>query len=209
MRPIRRTRSLTATVLVTLMLGACTNGGPSRAAVANKEAGGPVTFVVLGDDRADGSQVRDSLHEAWPQRVFTKSLPQRTVYVDLGSERTTVADARRDQVPATLDLQPTVVAVWLGHADSQQATSNDRFESELGALVDDLRHAATRGAGGATTKLRVLLLAADPYVDAVRRAAHDHDAEVVDVHDIDVDTGGSPAQQQVADAVSKAIGKLS
>lgn len=196
-----------ASLVASVVAAGCTDKGPSRAAVADRAAGGPVTFVVVGDDRATAGQTRDALHQAWPQRVFTRSLPRRAVYVDLATDGATVGDARRAQVPAAGDLKPTVVAVWLGHADSQNATSQDQFEAQLGALVDDLRHASEGPRPrSAPTKLRVLLLAADPYVDAVQRAARDHDADVVDVHSIDVDTGDPRAQQQVADAVSKVLG---
>lgn len=184
----------------------CTDKGPSRAPVADRPAGGPVTFVVMGDQRATAGQTPDALHQTWPQLMFTRSLPRRAVYVNLASDGATVADARRAQVGAAHDLKPTVVAVWLGKADSQQATSQDRFEARLGALVDDLRRAAADPGPPPATKLRVLLVAADPYVDAVKGAARDHDAEVVDVHGVDADSGDARSQQQVADAVSKVLG---
>src|SRR5690606_8630157 len=79
---------------------------------------------------------------------------RNTVFVNLGVEGSTVADALADQLPPALELQPTLATVWLNVNDISSRVPTATFERQLTSLVHALRR------GGRT---RVLVANTPPF----------------------------------------------
>ncbi len=105
------------------------------------------TYVAVGASETVGFGSNDPVREAWPQLLFTGSLPRGTVYFNLGIPGATVENALEHQVPEAVRLQPHIVTVWLNVNDLIEGVEAPIYEQRLGELVRQLRR------GGATTVL--------------------------------------------------------
>jgi phosphatidylinositol alpha 1,6-mannosyltransferase len=143
-----------------LALAACGTGGTASTAGPGPqtEAGAPQVYVAVGASETVGAGIEDDplrLRDAWPQLFYNAALPRSSTYYNLGVDGETTAGALAEQVPRALALQPTVVTVWLNVDDLVHGVSAADYESNLGAIVHQLRR------GGAAT----VLVANTPSLD--------------------------------------------
>lgn len=193
---------------VVAAVAACSGGsgpapGPAlRSAVAPGDVGDRVTFVTLGGDETLGTGLADGLRQSWPQLLFRQTLPQRAVHVNLAAPGATVAEALDSQLPAALELQPTLAAVWLTSADVTNATPVRDFERNLELIVRQLQ---------ATARVVVAMgptvpgaRSVDPYNAAVRRVAESSGADLVDLSTLDPILDG-PASARAAQLFGQVV----
>ena len=155
--------------------------------------GAPVTYVAIGGGETLGLGARHPIAEAWPQVLFRTSLPVQSVFFSVASDGATTAQAVEDQLPLAIQLNPTVVTVWLSTADLAHRVPAPEYEANLRALLRGLR------AGGVARVLvanvpppepnptepvltRELGGRIDAYNAAVARVVAAEGAELVDLH---------------------------
>jgi lysophospholipase L1-like esterase len=173
--------------LASAVAAGCSPGGgaesPSAASAEDHE-----TYVAVGADDTLGVGLDRPLVDEWPKVLFRDELPRGTVFVNAAAERASVADALDHQVPLALELDPTLVTVWLNLDDLALGTPVATYERGLTDVVHALRQ------GGQT---RVLVAntpefpGAAParvaaYNAAIARVARAEGAELVDLHAADV-----------------------
>jgi GDSL-like Lipase/Acylhydrolase family len=200
---IGRVLAAACVVMVIGISGGCANTEPPPisslvpAPVTNEER---VVYVALGGNESGRGGFDDAVRKPWPQMVFA-GLPRSAVYVNLAARDALVQQALAVQVPAAVDLHPTLATVWFGAADANSQTSDADFSNRLTDVVRQLQ------AAGAT---RVLLLSrpasvpAGPdnrYANVIEQVARDTGSVFVAI-----DTGGRrgrdpEAQRQIAEAV--------
>lgn len=163
----RRSAAAAVATITLLLAASCSDGRQSPVTQPAGPARKQAVFVVIGGRESSGAALGDSLHDAWPQQVFSSRFPAGTVYVNLAHDDATVEDAVRSQLPLALGQRPTVAIVWLGVADAAAGTKPPRFGRDLRVLLDRLRR-------GSTT--RVLVAAPPVGVEAARYAAVEVDA---------------------------------
>ena len=95
--------------------------------------------MAVGASDSVGVGADDPLRQAWPQVFYQTALPKRAVFINLGISGATVAEALEKEVPHALDLNPTVVTVWLSLNDLTHLVSAESYEQSLGELVHRLR----------------------------------------------------------------------
>lgn len=201
-----------ALALVVAIGAGCAGGGAASGPVTTSaDSGPPVMFVTLGSSETSGDSERreahlhDPLRTEWSQRVY-RSLPLRSVHVNVARRRSTVFDGLTAQLPEAEALQPTVATVWFGTSDAFAETPPARFQDDLEKVVRRLRAAGTR----------VILVMGPPpadgdvdttpYTDRVAAVAERTGVEVVDLRKVDVE--GEDAQATVADAITEALGPV-
>jgi len=193
--------------LVLALAGSGCAGDDGEAQVAPVTGRGPaITYVALGGTETSGDDLDDPLRDSWSQ-LFFRMLPRRAVHVNLAGESSTAAGALRAQVPAAVELEPTLATVWLGPDDAVQGTPPERFERDLAEILRTLR------AGG---DVRVLVVEGPPvgagehgpYADQIRAAAGETGAEVVTLGE-DVLPTATEAQPAIAAAVAEVLGPIS
>lgn len=144
------------------------------------DSGPPVVFVSVGGAETLGANLDDQLRQSWPQLLLGDGLPRRAVHVNLATPDATAGEALDRQVPAALEVGPTLATVWLADGDAQDGTSVAAYRRELDQVVRRL------GEGGA----RVLVvvgpspegdLALDAYNDAAAEVASAAGVELADL----------------------------
>ncbi|MGI9118605.1 MAG: SGNH/GDSL hydrolase family protein [Acidimicrobiales bacterium] len=198
-----------AACLVTVVVTACSGGsGPTAGpmtgtAVAPGDVGDRVAFVTLGGDETLGQGLDDSLRQSWPQLLFRQALPQRTVHVNLAAPDATVAEALDNQLPAALELQPTLAAVWLTGADVAAGTPVRDYERNLDLIVRQLQ-ATARVVVATGPTVPGAPRSVDPYNAAVRRVAEGSGADLVDLSALDTRLD-EPASARVAELFGRVV----
>lgn len=170
---MRGERVLAVVVGVLLSAGCASTATTS---IPTTTASRPVGFVVVGGDQALALVRRDDLPNSWPQLVFRDAFPLDAVYVNLSALAFSVVGAAAELAPSFAELQPDVVAIWAGQADSAAGRAIDDFRRGL----DDIVTVATRRPN------TVVLLATLPdgppaYNDAIRAIASERSARLVDL----------------------------
>lgn len=153
-----------ALALTVLLFGACTNGngGDDAAEEPGEERHEPVRYVAVGASETVGFGLANPEQQAWPRVFLRTALPPDTQFTSLGVSGSTVAAALQQQVPKALELDPTLVTVWLNVNDLTKFVSVESYEAQLRDLVHRLRRD-----GKAT-----VLVANTPALDALPTVAH-------------------------------------
>lgn len=206
-----RIARVVATSLVLAVIGSttgCSSGSDATrgATTTVVPAGtGPVTYVALGSTDTNGGRDEQSLTDTWPHLLYRTHLPARAVFVNQARNRSTVADALREQVDEAVELEPTVATIWFGTSDAFDGTDPDQFGRDLSTLVD-------RVVG---TGARVVVVLGPPPPDGdVDTAPYTAQAEAVavaadvEVADLRQGTTGPDDQAAIADAISEALGPV-
>jgi lysophospholipase L1-like esterase len=128
-----------ALVSVTGMLASGCSGGSSEEASDAAPAAPPETYVAVGASESVGVGAERPLVDAWPRAFYRTAVDRNTVFVSLGVEGSTVAEALDEQLPLALELRPTLVTVWLNVNDLAAGVPVDDYRQELTALVRGLR----------------------------------------------------------------------
>jgi acyl-CoA thioesterase-1 len=162
--------------------------------------GPPPVYVAVGASEAIGAGADRPLVEAWPQVLYRDNLPPDTVFVSMAVSGSTVAEASRDQLPQALELEPTLVTVWLNVNDLLEGVPVEDYEAQLGALVAGLRRegrarvlvantppldelpAYTAGSGTRFPPADEVVAAVAEYNAAIERVVAREGAALVDLH---------------------------
>jgi len=203
----RAVRAVTIVVAVCGSLIGCSSGtdGAGTTTTVVARGSGPVTYVALGSTDTNGGRDGQPLVETWPHLLYRTHLPARAVFVNQARDRSTVADALREQVDEAVELNPTVATVWFGTSDAFAGTDPEQFGDDLTTLVDRIV-----GTGAQV----VLILGPPPpdgevdtvpYTDQAEAVAAAAGVEVVDLRDA---TTAPDDQADIADAVSAALGPI-
>lgn len=207
---MKRRRLLRGALVATVVASAAAcSGGPSVETPGEATAAPPETYVAVGASESVGVGADRPLVESWPRVFYRTALDRNTVFVSAGVEGSTVDQALEEQLPLVLELEPTLVTVWLNVNDLAAGVPVDTYESQLAELVRELRQ------GG---RARVLLANTPPveelpifealygarlpgtedvgarvaaYNEAIARVAEAESADLVDLHTAGVDAAES------------------
>jgi lysophospholipase L1-like esterase len=194
-----------AALIVLVLLAACTRGSTQAGAPLPQSAGPPIAFITIGGDETFGTALpRDTrFGDSWPQLVYRNSLPARATFTNLGTPGATSTSAVAVQLPIALQLQPTLVVVWLA-GDAPAGIPAATYEANLARILQSLR----------TANVERIIVVAGPdtdggaaYNDATRSAAQSANATVVDLTAL----AGPPrtaTNHAAADAIAAAIGPI-
>jgi lysophospholipase L1-like esterase len=137
--------------------------------------------------------------------LYRTALELNTVFVSVGEEGATVAEALDEQLPLALELRPTLVTVWLNVNDLAAGVPAATYEHQLSQLVRALRQNGRARVLVANTppldqlpiyqalagtqlpppdEVRTLVAA---YNTAIARVTEAEDADLVDLHTAGLD----------------------
>jgi hypothetical protein len=125
----------------------------------------------------------------------------------LSSPGATVARALDEQVPAALELSPTLATVWLTRSDAQAGTSVSGYERDLELVVRRLQEAGAQVLVATGPAPPDEAVSVEPYRAAVERVAEGTGAQSVDLSALDADLGVA-GHRQAADAFIAAVAAL-
>lgn len=176
-----------AAVLAAVVLVACSSGGDRAEAPA---ADGPAqTYVAIGADDTLGTGLDRPVVDEWPKLLFRDDMPRNTVFVNAAVQGATVAEALRDELPLALEVEPTLVTVWLNLDDVTARTPVPSYERELRELVHALRRGGDARVLLANTPEMTGVAPATiaAYNAAIDRVARAEGADLVDLNGAGVD----------------------
>ncbi len=194
-------------VLLAVLVAACATAGDQTTASTIPPAdntGPPVVFVAVGGGETTGVRLPDSLRQSWPQLLFTEALPRRAVLVNLSSPGATVAQALDQQVPAALELGPTLATVWLTRGDVRAGTSVAAYERDLELVVRRLQDSGARVLVATGPPSPEDAVPVGPYGAAAERVAQRTGTQFVDLSALDSELGVA-GHRQAADAFMAAL----
>ena len=178
-----------------LVAGAAEGDTASRPSERDRAGRRRLVWAALGASDATGEGTPDPAHDNWVARLAA-ALPPDVVVHNYGVGGSTLAEARRDQVPAALAAEPDVVTCWLVVNDLAAGVPLPTYEQELSALLTTLTAAGCRvivgnvpdlgripALSGGPDHLTALRLTAEHWNAAIARLAAAHGAEVVDLFD--------------------------
>jgi hypothetical protein len=194
-----------AAVIVLVLLAACTRGSTQAGAPPPQSAGPQIAFVTIGGDETFGTALprETRFRDSWPQLIYRNSLPARATFTNLGTPGATSTSAVAVQLPIALQLQPTIVVVWLA-GDASAGIPAATYEANLARILQSLR----------TADVERIIVVAGPgtdggaaFDDATRSAAQSANATVVDLTTL-AGPPGMASNHAAADAIAAAIGPI-
>jgi acyl-CoA thioesterase I len=129
--------SLAAGLLLALLVAGCTSqtSGAPTATPTQRE----VVYAAIGASETFGIGAPDRYRQAWPQVFYNDVLRPPDVFYNFGIAGATTAQALRDEVPAAVNVRPTLVTVWLNVNDLLEGVSAQAYGAQLQQLVHSLR----------------------------------------------------------------------
>ncbi len=91
-------------------------------------------WLALGSSGTPANGFYDEPPTAWAS-LLIEHLPPQAVGHDVTTPRATIAEVRRDQLPAALSSSPDAVALWIGLEDLLGGTTIEAFEEDLLAVL--------------------------------------------------------------------------
>lgn len=150
-------------------------------------------WVALGASDLAGEGTPVPKRDNWAAQLAA-SLPIEVQLRNLGVSGSTLAQARREQLPPALAAQPDVVTCWLAVNDLASGVPLPAYERELATLLEALRAAGCLVIVGNVPDLArvpalaagsvpagALRLAAEQWNATIARLAAGYGAEVVDL----------------------------
>lgn len=98
-----------------------------------------VVYAAIGASETYGIGANDRYRQAWPQVFYHDVLVPPAVLYNFGIPGATTAQALRDELPAAVNVHPTLVTVWLNVNDLLQGVSPEAYGVQLQQLVHSLR----------------------------------------------------------------------
>jgi len=195
----RGAASAVLTMVVAGLLATGCSGGSSVDAPDAPSAAPPQTYVAVGASESVGVGADRPLVEAWPRVLYRTAVDRNTVFVSVGVEGSTVAEALDEQLPLALELRPTLVTVWLNVNDLAAGVPVDDYQRQLTALVRTLRQdgrtrvlvantppvdqlPAYQAAGSAFPPADEVRERVAAYNRAIEQVADAQGAELIDLH---------------------------
>jgi acyl-CoA thioesterase-1 len=178
--------------LIAVLVAAAAEGTRPR---AGSTGPGRIVWAVLGASDATGEGLANPATENWVAQLHA-GLPPDVTVVNLGESGSTLADARRHQLPAALAVRPDVVTFWLVVNDLVSGVPLPEYERDLAAVLTDLSAIDCEVVVGNVPDLtRVPALLGSPdhaemlhqavitWNAAIARIAAAHGADVIDLFD--------------------------
>lgn len=178
-------------LVLALVVGACSDNQP----VAERNDAEPVVYVAVGASETVGVGAGDPTL-AWPEVFRRTALPPDARFTSLGVSGSTVAAALEQQVPRAVEVEPTLVTVWLNVNDLTRFVRPETYESQLRRLVRRVRRDGETTVLVANTPALDRLPAVtrfgldpalidgvvDAYNQAIDRVVREEGAVLVDLH---------------------------
>lgn len=178
-------------LLLALLVGACSDNQPA----AERNDAEPIVYVAVGASETVGVGAGDPTL-AWPEVFRRTALPPDARFTSLGVSGSTVAAALEQQAPRAVELEPTLVTVWLNVNDLTRFVPPETYESQLRRLVRHVRRDGETTVLVANTPALDRLPAVarfgldpalidgvvDAYNQAIDRVVRDEGAVLVDLH---------------------------
>ena len=187
--------AMVVVALIAVLVGAAAEPAGPLPARPGRAAGRGIVWVALGASDATGDGTPHPAADNWVSRLRS-DLPADLEVVNLGVSGSTLAEARRDQLPRALAAAPDVVTCWLVVNDLARGIPLAAYERELAALLSELALAGCRvvlgnvpdlsrvpALAGSPEHAAVLRLSAEHWNAAIARIAAAYRAEVVDLFD--------------------------
>jgi hypothetical protein len=169
---------VTALVLA-LALASCSGSAGRKDAPTTTAPGAKRDVLVsIGSSATFGDGLDNPLRDAWPQRLYNDEFSLSTVFVNASDRLVTVERSLGQPLSIALEVQATVVVIWLGDLDLAIGVSPSQFESGLDQLVGRLRESGARVLLGNLSHAQA---AAAAYDDAIARVAAASGAVPVDL----------------------------
>ena len=185
--------ALIVCAVVAVIVAGANEGAPDERRPAPRPGRRQPVWAALGASDLAGEGTPVPSRDNWGAQLAA-DLPIEVTLLNLGVSGSTLAQARRDQLPAALAAKPDIVTCWLAVNDLASGVPLPAYERELTELLKALRTAGCPVIVGNVPDLgRVPALAAGPVpATALRRSAEQwnaaiarlaavHGAEVVDL----------------------------
>lgn len=91
-------------------------------------------WLALGASGTTANELQDETPASWASLLIGR-LPPQAVGHNLSTPHATVAEVRRDQLPAAITSSPHAAALWVGLDDLLQGISIEAFEEDLLAVL--------------------------------------------------------------------------
>ncbi len=135
----RHRAAVAALICLVCSLAACSGGTTATAPPRSTGNARPTTLLTIGGSATEGDGLTDRYREAWPYLLFHHAFPLSTTLVNAAVDGATAANVQAQQVPLVGDVQPDVVAIWLGIDDLSERTPIATFRTGLTATIEQLR----------------------------------------------------------------------
>jgi lysophospholipase L1-like esterase len=132
-----RYRLLTAVLLVLLSIAVagCSEAEQSQTVVEREVP----LYVAIGASDSVGTGARDPAREGWVPQLHAR-MPAGTHLVNLGIGGLRIHQAIEQSLPIAVDLQPSVVTVWLAVNDLAAGVPLESYQVDLDTMLGTLRH---------------------------------------------------------------------
>ena len=183
-------------VIAVVAAGVAEGEGGRRVRKPRPDKDRGLIWVALGASDATGEGTPDPARDNWVSRLAAE-LPPDVRLVNLGVSGSTLAGARRDQVPRAIEASPDVVSLWLVVNDALSGVPVAAYERDLAAVLASLSAVDCRvivgnmpdlsrvpALGAAADRATLLRLTAEHWNATIARIAFAHGAEVVDLFDL-------------------------
>jgi lysophospholipase L1-like esterase len=219
-------RFISIFVLTALIIGAGLFWWSTHGA---RSAAEPSVYVALGASDAVGVGADHPTSEGWVPLV-SQALPDNPQLINLGISGATLSDIISQELPVALDARPAWVTIWPGINDLRHGVSRETFAANLDALLEQLAQQTTARVvvlnmpdlrlvpAFASVDQVSLEQAVRDWNDTIARAAHQHNAILVDLyghsdeiagHEEDISSDGfhpsTAGYRRIADLVMKMV----
>lgn len=121
-------------VLLSFVVAGCTEA-ERQAAEAEDER--PL-YVAIGASDSVGTGARDPAREGWVPQLHAR-MPSGTRLVNLGIGGLRIHQAIEQSLPIAVDLQPSIVTVWLAVNDLAAGVTLESYQGDLDIMLGTLR----------------------------------------------------------------------
>jgi len=191
---VRSSRVVATVVVVSLVLlvaGGCSLGSSGEVSTATTAPPSGEVVVAVGGWETVMSE-RGSAGTRWLPLFFAQS-PAGSSLFDLADRDATAATAIVDQVPRALELDPSVVTVWLVDGDVDSRTPLASYERDLGTVVQTLVDGGQEVLVTGGWQVRDDERAA-AYREVAEQVATKAGVSYVDLADLEAGNDGTPAE---------------
>jgi lysophospholipase L1-like esterase len=201
-------RYLFSVLFLSLSLIAAGCAEPEQRAATAVEQEHPL-YVAIGASDSVGTGARDPAREGWVPQLHAR-MPAGTHLVNLGIGGLKIHQAIEQSLPVAVDLQPSVVTVWLAVNDLASGVTLDAYQIDLNTMLGTLREETQARVFVANLPDLTFLPAFDHrdrdelsaevqrWNDAIAASVAAHDAVLVDLF-----TGWNELREQQRNYVSR------